>query len=200
MLLDVRDEETLSLLRHYLNVLSLPTDRLCVTTDPRTFVGWLGRRVSSSLGGAYAYLPRSGKHLVLVNLHRIDRSQPKAVEIVVAEELIHMRDRLDGDLRRHARHGYDRVAYRVAALTGATLAEIRSCLLPVQHRPFRYLYVCPGCGRRTPRRVRGTWSCRWCAPTFNPRFVLRLAARLDADTGEFASPDPCGSETHEARR
>lgn len=190
MLLDVRDEETLSLLHHYLSVLALPADRLCVTTDPRTFVGWLGRRISLSLGGAYAYLTRSGKHLVLVNLDRIDRSQPKAVEIVVAEELIHMRDRLDGDLRRHARHGYDRVAYRVAALTGATLAEIRSCLLPVQHRPFRYLYVCPGCGRRTPRRVRGTWSCRWCAPTFNPRFVLRLAARLDGDTLDAASSDP----------
>lgn len=179
MLVDVQDEETLALLRHYVHVLSLPTDRLRVTTCRRTFRGWLGRRISSSLGGAYAFLPRSNEHLVLVNLVRIDRSQPRAVEIVVAEELVHMRDRLDGDLRRHARHGYDRIAHRVAALTGATLSEIRSCLLPVQHPPYRYLYACPGCGRCTPRRVRGTWSCRWCASEFDPRFVLRLVAHLD---------------------
>ena len=37
-----------------------------------------------------------------------------------------MRDRLDGDLRRHAKHGYDRIAHRVSALTGATLDEIRT--------------------------------------------------------------------------
>ncbi len=110
MLVDVRDEETLCLLHRYLTVLSLPTDRLRVTTRPRTFVGWLGRRISTSLGGAYAYLPHSDEHLVLVNLDRINRSRARAVEIVVAEELIHMRDRLDGDLRRHARHGHDRIA------------------------------------------------------------------------------------------
>ncbi len=193
MLVDVPDDETLRLLHHYLNALLLPTDRLRVTTCRRTFSAWLGRPISSSLGGAYAYRPRSDEHVVLINLDRIDRSQPRALEIVVAEELIHMRDRLDGDLRRHARHGYDRVAHRVAALTGATLAEIRSCLRPVQRRPIRYLYVCPECGRCTPRRVRGTWSCRWCAPTFDPRFVLRLAARLDSDEGDTATSDPCTS-------
>ncbi|MDP9354451.1 MAG: hypothetical protein M3R02_04080 [Chloroflexota bacterium] len=188
MLADVPDEETRGLLHHYLNVLSLPTDRLRVTTCRRSFSGWLGRRVSSSLGGAYAYLPRCNEHLVLVNLARIDRSQPRAVEIVVAEELIHMRDRLDGDHRRHARHGYDRIADRVAALTGATLEEIRTCLLPVQRRPFRYLYACPGCGRCTPRRVQGTWSCRWCASRFDPRFVLRLVADLDVDASSNGMP------------
>lgn len=180
MLLDVRDEETLSLLNHYLSRLALPSERLRVTTERATFARWLGRRISASLGGAYAFLPRSGEHLVLIHLPRIDRSQPKALEIVVAEELVHMRDRLDGDLRRHARHGHDRIAYRVAALTGATLEEVRSCLFPLRQRPVRYLYVCPGCQRRTPRRVRGTWSCRWCSPVFDARFILQLAETVDA--------------------
>jgi predicted SprT family Zn-dependent metalloprotease len=96
------------------------------------------------------------------------------VELVVAEELVHMRDRLDGDRRRHAKHGYDRIAHRVAALTGASLDEIRACLLPATRRPLRYLYACPGCNRHVRRRVRGTWSCAACSPTFDPRFTLTL--------------------------
>ncbi|MDP9368004.1 MAG: hypothetical protein M3Q03_06980, partial [Chloroflexota bacterium] len=84
MLVDVLDDETLRLLHHYLSVLSLPTDRLRVTTCRRTFGDWLKRPISSSLGGAYAYRPRSDEHLVLINLDRIDRSQPRALEIVVA--------------------------------------------------------------------------------------------------------------------
>lgn len=173
MILDVQDDATLDLLRRYVALLRLPTDRLWVTTDRTTFVAWLGRRVGSSLGGAYVRLP-NGNHAVLVNLSRIDRSQAKAVEIVVAEELLHMRDRLDGDLRRHAKHGHDRIAHRVSALTGASLVEIRGCLLPIRHRPFRYLYECPGCGLRVPRRIRGTWACRRCSPAFDGRFRLRL--------------------------
>ena len=188
-LVDVTDEDILAPLHRYLNVLSLPTSRLRVTTCRRTFSGWLGRRISSSLGGAYACLPRSGEHLVLINLERIDRSQPKAVEIVVAEELIHMRDRIDGDTRRHAKHGHDRIARRVATLTGASLSEVQTCLIPVQHRPFRYLYGCPHCGRCIPRRVRGIWSCRWCARAFDPRFVLRLVATREGDEVGWLEPD-----------
>jgi ribosomal protein L37AE/L43A len=93
---------------------------------------------------------------------------------VVAEELLHMRDRLNGDLRRHAKHGYDRVAHRVSALTGATLEEIRASLVPPQQRPARYLYSCPTCGAQVPRQRRGTWSCGRCAPRFDPQFILRL--------------------------
>ena len=174
--LDVTDEETLRHLATYVARLRLPTDRLAVTTDRATFARWLGRRVGASLGGAYAYHPAHDLHLVLINLPRIDRSQPRAVELVVAEELIHMRDRLDGDCRRHAKHGYDRIAHRVAALTGVGLDEIRSCLLPPKRRPLRYLYACPGCDRWIRRRVRGTWSCAACSPRFDPRFRLRLVA------------------------
>jgi hypothetical protein len=100
--------------------------------------------------------------------------------VVVAEELLHMRDRLDGDLRRHAKHGYDRIALRVSALTGATLEEIRASLVPPARRPARYLYACSSCGLRVPRQKQGTWSCGRCAPRFDPRFILRLQSASGA--------------------
>jgi hypothetical protein len=90
--------------------------------------------------------------------------------------LIHMRDRLDGDLRRHAKHGYDRIAHRVASLTGARLEEVRGALLPAPRRPVRYLYRCPACGVSIPRRRKGLWSCGRCAPRFEPRFILQPVA------------------------
>jgi hypothetical protein len=173
---DIDDTETSRLLDHYVARLALPVDRLRVTTDRRLFESWLGRKVRSSIGGAYAFLPRGSEHLILINLPRIDRTQPRALEVVVAEELIHMRDRLDGDLRRHAKHGHDRIAHRVAALTGASLEEIRGALVPVRRRPARYLYVCPRCKMQVARRTRGTWSCARCAPTFDARFILRPVA------------------------
>ena len=170
----VDHEETRVLLERYVARLNLPTDRLRVTTERRDFERWLGRRVRSSIGGAYAFAPGSGEHLVLINLPRIDQSRPRSLELVVVEELMHMRDHLDGDLRRHAKHGYDRIAHRVSALTGATLEEIRASLVPPMRRPARYLYSCPSCGVRVPRQKLGTWSCGRCSPRFDPRFVLRL--------------------------
>ncbi len=181
MLLDVEDAETRTLLASYVTRLALPTTRLRVTTERTTFGRWLGRPVGSAYGGAYAFLPRSGEHLILINLRRIDRAQPRALEIVVAEELLHMRDRLDGDLRRHAKHGHDRIARRVVALTGASLPEVQGCLLPVRRRPYRYLYGCPACGSRVRRRVRGSWSCGRCAPRFDERYRLRLVSDLMED-------------------
>ncbi len=168
--------ETRALLERYLAVLDLPVDRLRVTTERAVFEQWLGRRVRSSIGGAYVYVPRIDQHLVLINLPRIDQSKPRSVEVVVVEELVHMRDRLDGDLRRHAKHGYDRIAMRVRELTGASLEEIRRALVPVNRRPARYLYGCPGCGVTVPRRTRGVWSCGRCAPRFDRRFVLQPVA------------------------
>ena len=156
----VDHEETRDLLKRYVALLELPTDRLRVTTDRRVFESWLGRRLRSSIGGAYAFAPavrRSSRSLI--NLPRIDRSRPQSLEVVVAEELLHMRDQLDGDLRRHAKHGYDRIAHRVSALTGATLDEIRASLVPPVRRPARYVYGCPSCGVRVPRQRPGTWSC-----------------------------------------
>ena len=170
----VDHEETRGHLERYVALLALPTDRLRVTTERRVFEDWLGRRLRGSIGGAYAFAPASDEHLVLINLARIDRSQPQSLEVVVAEELLHMRDRLDGDLRRHAKHGHDRIAHRVSALTGATLEEIRASLLPRVRRTARYTYECPSCGEHVPRHRHGTWSCGRCAPRFDPRFILRL--------------------------
>ncbi|HET8522637.1 MAG TPA: hypothetical protein VFL82_05340 [Thermomicrobiales bacterium] len=181
MLLDVQDPEVLRLLDQYLRLLHLPQSQLRITTNRATFQRWLGRRVSASLGGAYIFLPQIGEHAILINLPRIDRAKPKALEIVVAEELIHMRDHLDGDHRRHAKHGYDRIAVRVARLTGATLDEVRSCLIPLERRPFRYLYACPRCGASVRRRRKGTWSCGLCSPRFDSRFVLQLVKELTVD-------------------
>lgn len=188
MLLDVTDQETLRLLEHYLRRLQVPTDALRVTTDRAAFARWLGRRVSASLGGAYVFLPARGEHAILINLPRIDRTQPRALEVVVAEEVLHMRDHLDGDRRRHAKHGYDRIAYRVAALTGATLEEIRAALKPVERRPHRFLYACPACHVRVARRVRGTWSCGRCAPVFDSRFRLHLVADAGLTSGVTDGP------------
>jgi hypothetical protein len=167
-------QETRGLVERYVARLDLPRDRLRVTIERREFERWLGRRVRGTIGGAYAFSPALGEHLILINLPRIDQSRPRSLEVVVAEELLHMRDRLDGDLRRHARHGYDRIAYRVSSLTGATLEEIRGSLLPPTQRPVRYLYWCASCGVRVPRQKQGTWSCGRCAPRFDPRFILRL--------------------------
>lgn len=177
----VDHEETRGLLERYVALLDLPTDCLRVTTERRIFESWLGRRLRGSIGGAYAFAPASGNHLILINLPRIDHSQPRSLEVVVAEELLHMRDRLDGDLRRHAKHGHDRIALRVSALTGATLDQIRASLLPPVRRPARYDYECPSCSMRVSRQRKGTWSCGRCAPQFEPRFILRLRSEGGGD-------------------
>ena len=168
--------ETRELLQRYITLLQLPVDRLRATTDRSVFEWWLGRRVRSSIGGAYVFVASRNEHLVLINLPRIDQSRPRALEVVVAEELVHMRDRLDGDLRRHAKHGYDRIANRVSELTGASLEDVRGALLPVSRRPARYLYRCPSCGASIPRQKRGTWSCGRCSPGFDRRYILQPVA------------------------
>lgn len=188
MIVNTSDTATVALIHRYIVRLALPTDRLWITTNRRQFEQWLGRRVAASIGGAYVYHPVRQAHLVLINLPKIDLSKPKALEIVVAEELLHMRDFLDGDRRRHAKHGYDRIAVRVAELTGATLEEVRACLLPPQRRPARYRYQCPSCGQTVQRRKRGTWSCGQCAPTFDPRFVLQLVAIIPDTTDGTDGP------------
>lgn len=166
--------ETQRHLEHYMALLDLPRDRLFVTTERSIFESWLGRRLRSSVGGAYWFNAKNGNHYILINIPRIDRSRARALEVVVAEELIHMRDRLDGDLRRHAKHGYDRIAVRVSELTGASLDEIRGALIPVKRRPAKFVYTCPGCGTEFARQRRGHWSCGRCASRFDPRFVLQL--------------------------
>ena len=154
--------------------LSLPTTDLRVTTSRSIFGKWIGRCVPASYGGAYCRLRDSGPHAVLINLERIALDRQSALEIVVAEELIHMRDNIDGDHRRHAHHGHDRIAHRVAEFVDVSLDDVRGALKPVRRRPYRYLYRCPVCGLEVPRRRRGTWSCSRCSSRFDPRFVLQV--------------------------
>lgn len=172
-------DEVRDLVEVYMERLCLPAAGLWITVERKEFERWLGRRVSSSIGGAYVFLSRHKRHAVLINLPRIDLLRPRALEIVVAEELIHMRDWMDGDRRRHAHHGHDRIALKVAALTGASLDEVRSPLLPVRRRPYRYVYGCPACGKKVPRRRRGRWSCSHCADHFDPRYELNVVEYLD---------------------
>ncbi len=182
LILDQCDTRLCELVHHYSRLLDLPVDGLMVTTSRLTYRSWIGRSIPSAYGGAYCCLRRTGQHAVLINLERIDQEQPRAIEIVVAEELIHMRDRIDGDTRRHAHHGYDRIAHRVAALTGASLDDIRSTLKPVARRPVKYLYQCPGCGLTVGRRRKGTWSCARCAPRFDRRYQMRIVEEIPATT------------------
>lgn len=151
---------------------------LRITTSRSVFGRWLGRRIPSSYGGAYVYLTHSKTSAILINLERIDHRQPKALEVVVAEELIHMRDWIDGDHRRHARHGHDRIARRVSDLTGASLDEIRSALVPVKQREYRYVYVCPNCDRKVYRKRTGHWACRSCYERTGRHYLLSVDAKL----------------------
>lgn len=174
------DPVVLPLVAAYVEALQLPTDDLWLTTDRKTYGGWLKRHIPARYGGAYCFLRHQQKHAVLINIDRIDTSQPKALEVVVAEELVHMRDHLDGDHRRHSHHGHDRIAHRVAALTGASLHEIRSALIPPSRRPLRYVYACPQCQMQVQRRRKGTWSCGRCSPVFDRRYQMQLVSDLGA--------------------
>jgi predicted SprT family Zn-dependent metalloprotease len=175
------DSGVIQLVRQYAVRLELPTDQLWLTTDRKLYGRWLGRHIPVRYGGAYCFVPRDQTHRILINLERIDQAQTRANEIVVAEELVHMRDHLDGDRRRHSHHGYDRIAVRVAELTGATPDDIRSALLPVSRRPVRYFYECPACRRQIGRRRKGRWSCGTCSPTFDRRYILRLLPDEDGE-------------------
>ncbi len=178
MKMDQCNAHVTTLIERYVDRLQLPAENLWITTDRFVYAEWLGRKVPSAYGGAYCFIRSRQRHAILIHLARIDLDRPRALEVVVAEELVHMRDHLDGDRRRHSKHGHDRIAYRVSELTGATLEDIRSALRPVKHRTHRYIYECPGCGVRVPRRKSGTWSCGRCSPQFDRRFVLKIVEHL----------------------
>lgn len=167
------------LMEQYGRLFHLLAHPLQVTTSRRVFGRWLGRRIPSSYGGAYVYLSHKKTHAILINLERIDHSQEKSLEVVIAEELMHMRDWLDGDRRRHARHGHDRIALRVSQVTGASMEEIRSALVPVQPRGYRYVYSCPNCGRSMKRKRTGNWACRPCWEQSGHKYLLQVTQELN---------------------
>jgi hypothetical protein len=172
----------------YASRLDLSLDDLLITTKRHDFELWLGRKVSASIGGAYVYLAARKQHAILINVPRLNSLNPRAAELVIAEELVHMRDFIDGDRRRHAKHGCDRIALRVLELTGATLDEIRNCTIVPKRRPIKYHYACPACGWGVGRRRRGVWSCSRCSPEFDRRFELTLVRAFErsGEGGELA--------------
>jgi hypothetical protein len=174
-----QDPEVERWVRHFAMLLGLESESAWVTTSRSGFEKILGRRVGASIGGAYIYLPRRKRHLILINLPRLNPDEPRATELVVAEELIHMRDCIDGDTRRHSKHGYDRIAHRVAQIATASLEEVRNCLAPTTRRPYKWVYACPGCGITVYRKRKGTWSCARCSPTFDRRYVLKVVGELE---------------------
>jgi hypothetical protein len=114
---------------------------------------------------------------------------PASAEVTVAHELIHLRDRVQGQPRRHRCHGNDAIALDEALITGRDPEALRVQLREETERreaalraarPYRYLYICPECGKeyyRVRKYTRPT-SCGKCDSRFNPTFELQLEAHL----------------------
>ncbi len=167
------DPRVVALVQEYVDRLALPSENLSITTNRAVFASWLRRPVPFRIGGAYSMNPTTKAHRVFVHLERLDLTKPFALEVVVAEELIHMRDHLRGDFRRHSHHGFDRIAVEVERITGFTAEQQRSIFKPRPRRMFKHLYQCPRCAVIVPRRRRGIWSCALCSPRFSKRLILR---------------------------
>ncbi len=197
-------------LAHYWQKLRLPAHELCrlaLTQDRQEFMRWTGKRLNNMALGCYCYLaapPQATRKSFTTRLARplpgLEHSlqprvpghrhlifiepdlQPRALEVTVAHELIHLADRVNGTPRRHRHHGYDAIAADEAAITGYDPDELRRLLheesarRETQRRPLRYLYLCPHCGKQYPRirRYSHPVSCSQCDKIYNPRYRLVL--------------------------
>lgn len=99
---------------------------------------------------------------------------PEEIEDTLKHEMIHLYLHLTGGLRRGLSHGEEFRAE--AARVGAS---IHCKTYEGTHRPYRYIWECPNCTRRSRSRVRRVWACKPCCTTHNggyysPRFKLRL--------------------------
>ncbi len=132
------------------------------------------------------------RHLIFIEPDLLELG----TEVTVAHELIHLADRVQGRPRRHHCHGYDAIAADEAAITGRDPELLRQLLRDETARrdavlreahPYRYLYVCPNCGKeyRRVRRYPRPVSCGVCDRSYNPKYLLVLKS---ADLG--AAPEP----------
>jgi hypothetical protein len=131
------------------------------------------------------------RHLIFIE----PTLQPASAEVTVAHELIHLRDRVQGQPRRHRCHGNDAIALDEALITGRDPELLRVQLREETDRreaalraarPYRYLYRCPNCQKeyyRVRKYLRAT-SCGACDSRFNPNFELRLEAVLGGQPPE----------------
>lgn len=188
-------------LTHYAQKLCLPRPELSVlaiTQDRQEYMRWTGKRLNTMALGCYCYIPApprqtkrthttpplqqpAHRHLIFIE----PGMQPRSIEVTIAHELIHMADRVNGTPRRHHHHGYDSIALDEAAVTGYDIEELRTLLheesmrreqLRREHRPIRYTYECPGCGKKYPRvrKYSKSVSCSVCDKSYNPQFALQL--------------------------
>ncbi len=120
------------------------------------------------------------RHLIFVEPQLL----PEGVEVTIAHELIHLADRVSGRPRKHHCHGHDSISVDEAALTGRDPEWLRELLAEEsrrreeavrQARPYRYLYVCPNCGKQYPRvrKYSRNVSCGHCDQRFNAAFLLQ---------------------------
>lgn len=142
------------------------------------------------------------RHLIFVEPDLL----PLGIEVTVAHELIHLSDRVQGNPRKHHCHGYDSISVDEAAITGRDPEVLRELLREEtarreaalrQRRPYRYLYVCPQCGKEYPRvrRYARPVSCGRCDRQYNPAFLLQLADVPDADyLARLARQEAAGEE------
>jgi predicted SprT family Zn-dependent metalloprotease len=127
------------------------------------------------------------RHLIFIEPDLL----PVSIEVTVAHELIHLRDRTQGHPRKHRCHGYDAISVDEAALTGRDPEFLRAQLRDEtarredalrRVRPYRYIYVCPVCQREYPRVRRYTRpvSCGRCDQRYNREFTLELRELVGA--------------------
>lgn len=187
------DQKTLTYwLLYYWPKFNLPMqelDRLAITQDRQEYIRWMGKRLQHMVIGCYCYVTLDrGKgqeywHIIFIE----PNMQPKAVEVTLAHELIHMADRVKGIPRKHHHHGYDSIAVDEAALTGCSMEELRALVVEASkgreqalrtRNPIRYIYECPGCGMQYPRtrRYSSPVSCSQCdKKDYNPLYRLRIS-------------------------
>lgn len=130
------------------------------------------------------------RHLIFIDPGLL----PVGIEVTIAHELIHLADRVSGRPRKHHCHGHDSISVDEAALTGRDPEWLRELLAEEtrrreealrEARPYKYLYVCPNCGKEYPRvrKYSRAVSCGHCDQRFNAAFLLQLRP-LDATTGQ----------------
>jgi len=118
---------------------------------------------SSRMTSAGSYMPQ--RRLIRIG-RKYHQLFPEELADTLKHEMIHV---------RHFRHG--RAFKAEAARVGAS---VRAKSHPSLHKPPRYIYRCPRCGREYPRQKRLRMaSCGVCTPgrSFDQRFKLKLKKR-----------------------
>lgn len=136
--------------------------------------------------------PGDFRHLIFIEPELL----PEGIEVTIAHELIHLADRVSGRPRKHHCHGHDSISVDEAALTGRDPEWLRELLAEETRRreeavrrarPYKYLYICPNCGKEYPRvrKYSRAVSCGHCDQRFNAAFVLQLRPleSFDGPTG-----------------